>query len=75
MRNNGALCEYIVSEGYFKKVNNDMVFKGKKFRYFKTFEQAFEHYTNLKTCFDNGRYYHNPKDNHFTGNYIGTPHI
>lgn len=58
---------YIVSEGYFKKVNNDVVFKGKKFRYFKTFDQAFAHYTNLKMCFDNGRYYHHPKDNHFTG--------
>lgn len=67
MRNNNDLCSYIVSEGFFKKVNNDVIFKGKKFRYFETFEQAFEHYTNLKVCFDNGRYYHHPKDNHYTG--------
>ena len=67
MSNNDGLWNYIVSEGYFKKANNDVVFKGEKFRYFKTFDQAFAHYTNLKMGLDNGRYYHHPKDNHFTG--------
>lgn len=67
VRFNDDLCSYIVSEGFFKKVNNDVIFKGKKFRYFTTFDEALAHYANLKGCFDNGRYYHHPKDNHYTG--------